>query len=372
MNPLSEQVLGILESTPLEKNSKFLLETQSRRAGILLETMSPSELPSLAEHLQSSLTLLLGEETAKDIANRIRTIAGEVEARKKEVDISWVKPSEAYLITDAEEAYPYLVLASVSKKQNVMLIARKMPDKIVSNYGLKCREAYWLSRTDSKESISPLDLDNLARKMQDFFGRYKNGGVAFLDGLEYLLTYHDFRAIMRTLGEVSDHAAMTGSVLLVSVNPLAISQENLALLKSEMTPISRDTMEGVLEEVFLIYRDGRLIAHATRRIRPEMDDEILSSMLVAIQNFVQDSFRDDTGGLLRSLEFGDSRFLIERGQHVYVAAMYGGRIPEEASLTLRRAIQKIETEYLKVLDAWDGNMRSFKGVDGYLQEVIKR
>ena len=128
----------------------------------------------------------------------------------------------------------------------------------------------------------------------------------------------------------------------------------------------------MLEEIFLIYRDGRLISHATRRIRPEMDDEILSSMLVAIQNFVQDSFRDDTGGLLKSLEFGENRFMIERGQHVYIAAMYGGKIPDEASLTLRRAIQKIESEYRSHLEAWDGNMRSFKGVDTYLQEVIKR
>jgi len=282
------------------------------------------------------------------------------------------RPSEAYLITDPEEAYPYLVLSEISKKQNVMLISRKMPDKVVGRYGLKCREAYWLSRTDSKEAISPLDLDNMAHKIQDFFERTKNNGVAFVDGLEYMLTYHDFRSIMRILGEVSDHAAITGSVLLVSVNPLAISQENLALLKSEMTPISKDTIEGVLEELFLIYRDGRLIAHATRRIRPEMDDEILSSMLVAIQNFVQDSFRDDTGGLLKSLEFGESRFLIERGSHVYIAAMYGGKIPDEASLTLKRAIQRIEGDYRTHLEAWDGNMKSFKGVDTYLQDIIKR
>lgn len=372
MNTLSQQILSLLESTPLEKNSKFLLETQSRRAGIQLDAITERELPVFADHLYTSLSLLLGEEMAKEISERIRKMAGEVEIRRREVDVSWVSPGEVYLITEEEEAYPYQILASLEKKSTLMMILRKMPEKVISRYGLKCREAYWLSRAESTNAISPLDLDSLASRIRDFFEKNRGCGVAFLDGIEYLMTYHEFRAIMRMLAEVSDHASLTGSVFLVSVNPLAISQESLALLKSEMTPVSKESAEGVLEELFLIYRDGRLISHATRRIRPEMDDEILSSMLVAIQSFVRDSFKDDQGGLLRSLEFGENRFLIERGEFVYIAAMYGGRVPADLSLTLRRVIQRVETDYRAQLEAWDGNVRAFKGIDTYLQEVIRR
>jgi len=38
-----------------------------------------------------------------------------------------------------------------------------------------------------------------------------------------------------------------------------------------------------VEQAFLIYKDGALLAHATSRIIPNMDIDIFSSMLTAIQ-----------------------------------------------------------------------------------------
>jgi len=47
----------------------------------------------------------------------------------------------------------------------------------------------------------------------------------------------------------------------------------------------------MIEDVFLMYRDGRLIAHNTRRLRPDVDGDILSGMLTAVTAFVKDSGR---------------------------------------------------------------------------------
>ncbi|MEW5760898.1 MAG: right-handed parallel beta-helix repeat-containing protein, partial [Candidatus Thermoplasmatota archaeon] len=45
-----------------------------------------------------------------------------------------------------------------------------------------------------------------------------------------------------------------------------------------------------VEEVFLIYRGGLLISHTTRRIKADMDDEIMTGMLTAVRMFVKDAF----------------------------------------------------------------------------------
>ena len=44
-----------------------------------------------------------------------------------------------------------------------------------------------------------------------------------------------------------------------------------------------------VEDVFLMYNDGRLIQHATRRIKADMDVDIVTSMLKAVQDFVRES-----------------------------------------------------------------------------------
>ena len=45
-----------------------------------------------------------------------------------------------------------------------------------------------------------------------------------------------------------------------------------------------------VEDLFLTYRDGRLIQHTTRRLKADMDVDIMTSMLSAVQEFIKESF----------------------------------------------------------------------------------
>ncbi|MEW5761302.1 MAG: hypothetical protein AB1779_11120, partial [Candidatus Thermoplasmatota archaeon] len=63
----------------------------------------------------------------------------------------------------------------------------------------------------------------------------------------------------------------------------------LYLRKKAKPKLELEKEEFAVEDVFLIYKDGRLIQHTTRRIKADMDEEILTSMLTAVQTFIKDS-----------------------------------------------------------------------------------
>ena len=79
-----------------------------------------------------------------------------------------------------------------------------------------------------------------------------------------------------------------------------------------------------VEDIFLMYRDGRLIQHTTRRLKADMDVDIMTSMLKAVQEFVRESIGMEAGVELGSMEYGDNKIILEKGKHIILAAVIGG------------------------------------------------
>ena len=137
------------------------------------------------------------------------------------------------------------------------------------------------------------------------------------------------------------------------------------------------TVDPVVDEVFLIHSSGCLIAHATRRLKPDQDDSVLSAMLVAIQGFVQEGFKDDSDAGLREIAFGSRRMLIERGGHVLLAVVLGqegGITAEDIDRTrgaMHEAILAVEAAYRDVLEKWDGIVEEFRGCRDIIERIFK-
>lgn len=133
--------------------------------------------------------------------------------------------------------------------------------------------------------------------------------------------------------------------------------------------VKRYKTRPIVEEVFFISEDGRLIAHSSTRTEEEIDEDILSSMLTGVKDFVSDAFirdkeeRDEKG--LNKLEFGEKSILLERGNHYFIALIFTGR---DSFPGLKGVMEDIEERYGSVLAKWDGEMRVFKGSD----EIISR
>jgi len=126
----------------------------------------------------------------------------------------------------------------------------------------------------------------------------------------------------------------------------------------------------IIDEVFLIYRDGRLIKHFTRRIKPDVDQDILSGMLTAVQDFIRDSFRGESGDL-NHMQFGRFQILMGNGRFITVAAVLMGDEIEPFRPQIIKAIDQIEQDYEVLLRDWDGDVEQLNVLGRYIMDLIE-
>ncbi|MEM2899953.1 MAG: hypothetical protein QXT63_04105 [Thermoplasmata archaeon] len=135
----------------------------------------------------------------------------------------------------------------------------------------------------------------------------------------------------------------------------------------EMKRLEAQREQSVMNDVFLIHRDGRLICHNTRRLKPDVDNDILTGMFTAVTNFVRDTFKEETKGELNELKYGDLNIFLEYGKHVYLAVVLQGLPPDDLRENMREIIGIIERRFSPVLEEWDGTMTDIADV----KEIVK-
>lgn len=126
----------------------------------------------------------------------------------------------------------------------------------------------------------------------------------------------------------------------------------------------------VVEDVFLVHADGRLISHQSRKTMDNIDEDIFSGMLTVVQDFVKDSFRQRTKVGLKRLEFGESKIIIERGSYVYLASVLMGEEPKLLPLYMAEVINEIERRYGEKLEKWTGLLSELEGIDEIVAKLI--
>ena len=125
-----------------------------------------------------------------------------------------------------------------------------------------------------------------------------------------------------------------------------------------------------IEEVFLVYRDGLLLYHLSRSLSADKDEDVLSGMLTAVQEFVRDAFVYGEHRELHQLDFGDYRIMIERGKNLYLAVVYSGKGASTIRRRVRSILDHIETAYGGVLENWDGDMDKVAGARDLIREYL--
>jgi hypothetical protein len=140
--------------------------------------------------------------------------------------------------------------------------------------------------------------------------------------------------------------------------------------KAAPVPAEVPKEEATIDDLFLLYHDGILIKHETRRLKPDIDTDILSGMLTAVQSFVKDSFRSEEGQLDR-MTFGEMHILIGRGQWLILAAMMGGEGTDSMALQMQKSIEEMEAHHAQLIETWDGNMTLAKTLSPYIKKLIR-
>jgi hypothetical protein len=103
----------------------------------------------------------------------------------------------------------------------------------------------------------------------------------------------------------------------------------------------------------------------------EVDSDIFSGMLTALQDFIKDSFKrmEDVG--LRRMDFGPNKLMIERGNFTYLATVLTGGEPRYLPLYMLEVINELEQKYGKVLKEWDGTYSELKGLDEIILKLMQ-
>ncbi|MFQ5885483.1 MAG: hypothetical protein ACE5IO_10340, partial [Thermoplasmata archaeon] len=126
----------------------------------------------------------------------------------------------------------------------------------------------------------------------------------------------------------------------------------------------------LVDDVFLVHKDGRLIFHETREYREDVDEDIFSGMLTVMQDFVRDSFKSRSSTGLSRMDFGDNKIVIERGYYIYLATVLTGDEPTLLPLYMAEIVKEIEEKYADILDDWSGLLGELEGVEDIVQKII--
>jgi hypothetical protein len=125
----------------------------------------------------------------------------------------------------------------------------------------------------------------------------------------------------------------------------------------------------LVEDVFLMYKDGRLIQHNTRRIKADLDLEVVTSMLRAVQIFVRESLGLGEMSELGSMEYGENKIVLQKGKHTILAVVVGGAEPADFRSEMRGVINDIEGEFGALLDGWNGATGPLAGIKKFLSRL---
>jgi hypothetical protein len=111
-----------------------------------------------------------------------------------------------------------------------------------------------------------------------------------------------------------------------------------------------------IDEVFLVHRSGLLIQHRSRGPGVKRDDDLVAAMLVAVQEFLRDSFH--TTATLDEFAFAGRKAAVLRGRHVVLAALLSRGSPRYLFFQLKAVERALEAAHGAALADWDGHVTS--------------
>ena len=128
-----------------------------------------------------------------------------------------------------------------------------------------------------------------------------------------------------------------------------------------------------VEQIFLIHRKSSLvIQHVMSKDIKIQDPDLVASMLSAIRDFVQDSFKLEKDESLDTLRMGSDRTIwIEQGAHALLAAVIRGTPPSDLRLMLRETLDTIQLGHGEALEVFDGDTTLLEAARPDLEDCLQ-
>ncbi len=143
-----------------------------------------------------------------------------------------------YLVLEENPAHSFEIFRDlVTHGAEGLCITRKPPKMVAQDYGLERTPILWLSRVaNQKNCVRPSPPENVAMAVEHFISVGENP-VVLLDGFEYLVSHNDFQSVLALLHDLNENVSIRESILLVPLDPKALSEREFALIKRELQVI---------------------------------------------------------------------------------------------------------------------------------------
>ena len=126
-----------------------------------------------------------------------------------------------------------------------------------------------------------------------------------------------------------------------------------------------------VEHVYLIHSaSGLLIGHVQQADVAAKDEDAVSAMFTAIQEFVKDSFSGAEPRRLGTAELGELTLWAVHGPSCILVAVIQGAPPTTLRSDLEAALERIETQHSRALRDYDGDREAMSSVQAELQPCL--
>lgn len=123
-----------------------------------------------------------------------------------------------------------------------LMVTREYPENIREAYSIQVTPIIWLTEMAGERRVAPTSLAVLTDTVIRFMESNPNS-IVLLEGVEYLITFNDFKKVLRHLDSLNETTWMTKARLLIAINPKAYDERELALLERDRKVVRGD--EGI-------------------------------------------------------------------------------------------------------------------------------
>ncbi len=149
-----------------------------------------------------------------------------------------LRGGSSYLFTDKGVERAYAAFKSLmAEGKRGLVISRNHPSRVQQSYGLDC-PVMWIAKSTKPVggviTLEPTRLMKIHGTIADFI-KANPGSAVLLDGIEYLVTENGFGPVMKTIQLTNEEVAMSGSFLLVPIDPRTMDSQQMGYLEREFT-----------------------------------------------------------------------------------------------------------------------------------------
>jgi hypothetical protein len=134
-----------------------------------------------------------------------------------------------------------------------LVVTREYPETIRTEYKIEVTPIIWLTESPGDMRVSPTSLAVLTDTIVRFMENNPNS-IVLVEGVEYVVTFNDFRKVLKSLDSLTETAWVTKSRLMIAIDPRAFEEKELALLERDRKVVKK--AEGIEE----LKKESRLSA----------------------------------------------------------------------------------------------------------------